>query len=308
MCLSTLASVKSHLGISDTGGDALAEVLAEAVGLANTTEDTSLTLFLGGASAAIRRHVGDFLYGAIGAISIANPCIVTSPGHGLETGQVITISGSDCTPTIDGAQTVTVLSADTFSVPVNTIGQGTAGLFCPTYTEFYSGNGSRQLVLKHRPVRSITSVYEDRGGYFGEPATAFAAPTLLVAGTDYVLKRDNASENEASLSGIVLRLNQVWPRPSAQVMGLLTLAASGGTGNVKITYVAGYLRYLSEVMLATNMLVAQLRKSAQDGAPMMSENYNDGITYTYNRLDPAKEACMIGSVSHLLKRFKRWSW
>lgn len=64
--------------------------------------------------------------GQIEAISAASPGVVTSTAHGLETGDVIHIIDTDSTPILDGKRTVTRLSADTFSVAVNTSGAGTA--------------------------------------------------------------------------------------------------------------------------------------------------------------------------------------
>jgi hypothetical protein len=63
--------------------------------------------------------------------SLANPSVVTTPvAHGLATGDIILIAGvitSD--PTINGERTVTVISATTFSVPVNVTTAGTGGSF-----------------------------------------------------------------------------------------------------------------------------------------------------------------------------------
>lgn len=70
--------------------------------------------------------------GAITNISVANPTQVTCAAHGLTTGRVITISGSDSTPTINGSHTVTVLNANTFTVPVNVTIIGTTGTWVTT--------------------------------------------------------------------------------------------------------------------------------------------------------------------------------
>ena len=66
---------------------------------------------------------------AITGISIAAAAVVTTATpHGLVSGQTVTISGANSTPTIDGSRVVTVLSATTFSVPVTTTIAGTTGL------------------------------------------------------------------------------------------------------------------------------------------------------------------------------------
>jgi hypothetical protein len=63
--------------------------------------------------------------------SIANPSVVTTPvPHGLTTGDIILVSGvASSSPTINGSRTVTVISATTFSVPVNVTVAGTGGSF-----------------------------------------------------------------------------------------------------------------------------------------------------------------------------------
>jgi len=68
----------------------------------------------------------------ITGISVANPTNIECVNHKLITGDSIVISGSNSTPAIDGTQTVTVIDADTFSIPVNVASAGTAGTFYAT--------------------------------------------------------------------------------------------------------------------------------------------------------------------------------
>lgn len=64
----------------------------------------------------------------ITSISIANPTVVTtSAPHGLLDGDFSSIAGSDSTPTLNGAHTITLLSPTTFSVAVHVTGAGTTG-------------------------------------------------------------------------------------------------------------------------------------------------------------------------------------
>ena len=60
-------------------------------------------------------------------ISVANPTVITSAAHGLTTGDQITISGSNSTPSVDGSHSVTVTGTNTFTIPVNVTVQGTTG-------------------------------------------------------------------------------------------------------------------------------------------------------------------------------------
>lgn len=77
---------------------------------------------------------------AITSNSQANPSVVTTPvPHGLTTGDIILISGvATSSPTINGERTVTVISATTFSVPVDTSAgaAGTGGSFVRANTSF----------------------------------------------------------------------------------------------------------------------------------------------------------------------------
>lgn len=63
-------------------------------------------------------------------ISTTNPTIITtSADHGLITGRVVNITGTNSTPNIDNIYQVTVLSPTTFSVPVAVISAGNSGSY-----------------------------------------------------------------------------------------------------------------------------------------------------------------------------------
>lgn len=59
--------------------------------------------------------------------TVANPTVITSPSHGLSSTDMIYITGSNCSPTIDGLREVTVIDEDTFTVSVNVTTAGTSG-------------------------------------------------------------------------------------------------------------------------------------------------------------------------------------
>ena len=60
-------------------------------------------------------------------VAAGSPAVVTAPGHGLTNGGA-TLSGTTSTPNVNGFQTVTVIDANTFSVPiVVTIGGASGG-------------------------------------------------------------------------------------------------------------------------------------------------------------------------------------
>ncbi|KXG42874.1 head-tail connector protein [Tepidibacillus decaturensis] len=86
-----------------------------------------------------------------------------------------------------------------------------------TYTdEEYDGKETSNLILKNFPVYSVTSIKID---------------DVLVDSTEYKVRKD---------SGIVVRLNSVWP---------------AGIMNIKVTYTAGYTAIPADVELACKHLV-----------------------------------------------------
>lgn len=66
---------------------------------------------------------------AITSSSVANPSVITtSANHQLSTGQTVTIAGhTGSTPAINGSRVVTVLTATTFTIPLNVTVGGTGG-------------------------------------------------------------------------------------------------------------------------------------------------------------------------------------
>lgn len=56
--------------------------------------------------------------GAITGASNANPIVITSANHGLSTGQRVTISGVGGNTNANGTFIITVIDANTFSIPV----------------------------------------------------------------------------------------------------------------------------------------------------------------------------------------------
>lgn len=67
----------------------------------------------------------------ITAISLANPGIITAAGHGLTVGVTTTIvcSGTNSTPSLNGTQSVYVVSATQLRTTVNVTVAGNAGTF-----------------------------------------------------------------------------------------------------------------------------------------------------------------------------------
>lgn len=287
MSLTTLSDLKAHLGITGTSQNAL------------------LTQIIRGCSGAIRDYCkGTEFGGLITGNTAASPTVITAPGHGLSTGDAIVIAGSNSTPTIDGARSVTRIDADTFSIPVDCSAgtAGTAGYYYRTFTEYLSGDNTRWLPLKRKPVRSLTSVYLDDTGYWGQGSNAFSADTLLTAGTDYALKLDDGA---VSQSGLVLRIGGVWPRPAGLLAGQLTPVNGQSTGNIKVTYACGYAPLPDQYQLAMHQYCAIVMRLRKTGADIQSETFD---YYTYNLSPAADQDKAFGGVRQLLGSARKWVW
>lgn len=110
--------------------------------------------------------------GSISAVSVANPTHITATAHGLKTGDVVAITGTNTTASTVGTFDVTVLDANTFTIPVN-VSSVTAGTGTWTAAaDAFSGNGFYAHSDSGTPVQDILSTgcivqyYQDPGPNF----------------------------------------------------------------------------------------------------------------------------------------------
>lgn len=67
--------------------------------------------------------------GAITSISATNPSVITSASHGLISGRIVDLTSTNSVPTINNTYQVTVLNANTFTIPTVVTTPGTSGTF-----------------------------------------------------------------------------------------------------------------------------------------------------------------------------------
>ena len=165
---------------------------------------------------------------------------------------------------------------------------------------YYDGSGRPELLLRQTPVTAVSAVYLDGGGYYGQAAGAFAASTLLTAGTDYIVKYDGSlGGSPASNTGILLRLGggwdedtsgSVWPR---------------GMGNIKVAYTAGYAAgsVPADLQSAVVQLACHLHFTGRTGGnPVQSESLGEYSVVIAQRMMSKAE---LMSVRQLLTRYRR---
>ena len=134
--------------------------------------------------------------------------------------------------------------------------------------------------------------------------------TLLTPGVDYCLVSDwpnaGSGTGEQSKSGIVLRIGAVWPQVIHTHRGLLAVSHAPGYGNIKVVYSAGFTNIPPDWQLAEINAVAELRRSAAQGAPFQSESVAGD--YSYQMASPEQIGKALWSVRSLLGTYQRWVW
>jgi len=103
-----------------------------------TLIDKLQTLLMAGQlSTAAKTSIQNFLYRTIASVATGSPTTITSVGHGLNTGDSITISGvTGGTASINGTYTVTKLTNDNFTIPVNVTTAPTAAQLTAAHFSF----------------------------------------------------------------------------------------------------------------------------------------------------------------------------
>ncbi len=98
-----------------------------------------------------------------------------------------------------------------------------------TYTEYYDGTGTDELMLKNYPIISVTSLHDDPARVFGSNVAKSVAADVLVYKNTGTLK--------------------LWNKEGAFQVGV---------ANVKVVYVAGYAPIPAEIQMACKRLIAVL--------------------------------------------------
>jgi len=152
-------------------------------------------------------------------------------------------------------------------------------------TEYYNGTGTRQLLLRSRPVFTTPTiqVFKEYNGYYGAVSGSFGTLTELTYGTEFVLKIDQP--NGTSRSGILIKRDGVWPEAPTRSQGLLTPYFGPSYGSIKVIYSAGYTVDMlpTQLRYACGLVVARMRNLFPLGRELASESYEDRqISYRGN--------------------------
>lgn len=175
-------------------------------------------------------------------------------------------------------------------------------------SEYYDGTGTQKLLLRQRPVFPVSpfEVVIDGSGYWGSASGSFTgdSATVLEYGRDFAVKIDQ--DDGSSRSGILLRINDYWPRPGARQAGLLSPFMVGGFGNIKVTYTAGFTidSLPAGFRTACNLLVAAMRYVLPLGMPLTGESYEERNI----SLGAEKKDYLTGLIRPYLWTYRNWKW
>ena len=174
-------------------------------------------------------------------------------------------------------------------------------------TEYYDGRGTQKLLLRSRPVYAdpVIMVFEDLFGNFGSTSGAFdSGVTLLTYGTDFCLQIDQ--KDGTSRSGILFRINGLWPLIRRRQGGYLSPYFDKAIGAIKVVYYAGYTvdNCPSMLRMACSTLIAKMRGFFPLGLEVGSEHYKDrSLSYLLSNKD-----YLLSTVEGMLAGYHSWIW
>lgn len=183
---------------------------------------------------------------------------------------------------------------------------GRPGMTYKSRTEYYPGTGTQVLCLNGRPVYTTPTiqVFVDRDGYYGEPDDAFDSTTALTYGEDFCLRLDR--DDGVGYTGLLVRINDYWPKPSVRSAGLLSPYIGPAFGNVKVVYTGGYTydTFPATLRMAANFLIARLRYVLPLGMEVTSESYEERAI----ALAAERKHYLMGLIAPMLTQHHNWKF
>lgn len=140
-------------------------------------------------------------------------------------------------------------------------------------TEYLNGTNDIYLILQNRFINSVAGVWVDPTGAYGDGPDAFNSTTLLTVGVDYGIQKD--TRNEVG-SGILLRLNGVWPGRRVRMAGNLSLEVIEGFGNIMVEYNCGFTpgNIPMDLQLAAISGIRCMERTQQFGVPIQMISFD----------------------------------
>jgi len=119
-----------------------------------------------------------------------------------------------------------------------------------TFTEYYDGDGTTELLVRNNPITWITSIHDDGARDFGDAS---------------LISSDNIISNDA----------EGW---AAGIVELFLDSFSRGTKNIKIIYLAGYATVPADLQMAVKKICAKIYFEQDKGlAGRVSQTVGDKV-------------------------------
>ena len=173
------------------------------------------------------------------------------------------------------------------------------------YIEYYDGNNYRDIVLRKPYVKTLNHVWFDQTGYYGDGPDAFASNTLLTAGQNYSLVRDEGTKGKSGLLRALWNWYPWFPGDliyARQPGGLAYQAPARwlvGYGNIKVDYNYGLDPIPEDLKLAIETAVGVCASSVKVGYPLSSESLGAHSISLHISKEPE-----FGTVKQILGRYR----
>lgn len=170
-----------------------------------------------------------------------------------------------------------------------------------TYTEYHSGNNSAYLQLRQYPVRSVTRVSFDPGGFAGQAPGAFPSSGDLIQGVDFYLM---PGQHGIGSSGVLRRINAFdgWYGRASRKSHLVGNQPPLESGNILVVYEAGFDPIPPAIQMSVNTLIWRQVLSAQRGGQIAQSNSYEDASEAY--LSPEDLMKLIGTIEQTLGSYR----
>ena len=114
----------------------------------------------------------------------------------------------------------------------------------------------------------------------------------------------DGDDQTTSRSGILIRLNDYWPKPVVRQAGYLSPFITDDTGSIRVTYTAGYTidSLPGQLRLAANALVARLNYLFPNFLEVSGEGYEErSFSYAVNR-----DNYVLSMIYPMINSFRNW--
>lgn len=160
-------------------------------------------------------------------------------------------------------------------------------------------------VLIPTPVSPIDlEVRLDTGGNFGQTPDSFGSTTVLTNGVDYVLDISGYQGDGLSYSGILRRINGVWPNTLWYGYRNLAPERRATNGGLKVTANVGYQIIPPDVKQAIFDGVTQIKTTAISGRFMNSVS-GEAVSVSWGELKLETELLRVASYAHAVETYRR---